>query len=262
MRWSYDLTGAEPIERFVPVYDAALIDVGELLELGTTDPDSNADQGISFKTGSTFVDVLGISLMARNTSGPNPLRNPALPGDAVSVAAVYATNTAGPAYNKAIINPFAIYLAEYDQTDAITAASSSTTTLTVTSLEDDIDGAWIYIVTGSPAANRGSLRFLTASASGSCTMNSALPATDTGSTLIKILPVNHRLVDPNAESTGITSAAAAASNAECTILENWIRSDSHPFERLRRTKHQGLNDLSNAKFFAECHFTDHVYNQL
>lgn len=262
MRWSYDLCGAEPIERFVPVFDAALIDIGELLELGTTGPDSNADQGLSFVTGATFVDVLGISLMARNTSGPDPLSNPALPGDTISVAAVYATNAAGPAFNKAIINPFAVYLAEYDQADTMTAASSSTTTFTVTSLEDNIDGGWIFLVTGSPSGNIGSLRFLTASASGSATMDSALPSTDTGSTAIKILPVHHQLVDPNAASTGLTTTAAANSNAEATIIENWITSDSHPFERLRRPSHAALDSLSNAKFFAELNFTDHVYNRL
>ena len=45
-RWHYDLTGAEPIFMEMPVYDSSNLDNGELLQLGTTDPDSGADEGL------------------------------------------------------------------------------------------------------------------------------------------------------------------------------------------------------------------------
>ena len=39
-KWRYDITGAEPIVRDMPVYDAATLVYGEYVMKGTTDPDS------------------------------------------------------------------------------------------------------------------------------------------------------------------------------------------------------------------------------
>src|SRR3990172_2462999 len=150
MKWSYDLSGAEEIQRDVPVYDASAtvaFAIGELLMQGTTDADSSTDGKQAFVTGYTgdnaeVVRALGICM------------------ETVADGTAYAGSTNGFAYAKAIINPFAVYKAEYSQDTVLTAVSSSTTTFTVTRLEDDIDGSWIFIVTGSPAGNTGSLRYI------------------------------------------------------------------------------------------------------
>lgn len=259
MKWMYDLTGAEPIERYVPVYDTALIDLGELLMLGTTDPDSNADHGVAFVTAfvasnAMCVDALGISLMKRNTSGPDP----AIVGDTVSIDAL--PDIANPPYNKAIINPFAVYLAEYDQADTMAVASTSTTTVTVTSLEDDIDTGWIFMVSATVSGNDANLRQLAASASGSATMDSALAGgNETSGTAIKVLPVNHKLVDLNAEATGIATDAAAGDCISLTNIENYLKDDGIPFQPLRARKHRALNLTGNAKFFSAIAMLDHIY---
>lgn len=259
MKWLYDLYGAEPIERYVPVYDAALIDIGEMVMLGATDPDSNADHGVAFITAAvasnaSCVDALGISLQKRTTSGPDP----AIVGDTVSVATL--PDTVNPPYNKCIVNPGAVYLAEYDQADTMAVASTSTTTVTVTSLEDDIDTGWIFMVTSAVTGNDANLRQLTASASGSATMDSALAGgNETSGTAIKILPVNHRLVKLNAEATGIGSDAAAADNVSLHVVENYVADDGISFQPLRARKHRGLNLTNNAKFYSAVAMLDHVY---
>lgn len=263
MRFLYDLTGAEPIERFVPVYDAALIDQGELVMLGTTDPDSAADHGVAFVTAVTgssaeAVDALGISLMARNTSGPLPT-SPALSKDTTSVATL--PDTANPPYNKCIINPFAVYSAEYDQADTAAIASSSTTTVTITSLEDDIDTGWIFVVSATVTGNAYNLRQLSASASGSATMDSAFTGgNETSGTAIKILPVNHQLTKLNAAGTGLGTDAGAGSGVALTIVENFVQDDGVALTPLRAAKHRGVDLTSRAKFFAAIAMADHLYN--
>lgn len=259
MRWFYDMYGAEPIERYVPVYDAALIDLGELVMQGTTDPDSGADHGVAFVTAVTgsnaeAVDALGISLMSRSTTGPNPTIN----GDTVSVATL--PDVANPPYNKCIVNPGAVYLAEYDQADTMAVASTSTTTVTVTSLEDDIDTGWIFMVSATVSGNDANLRQLTASASGSATMDSALTGgNETSGTAIKILPVNHRLTKLNAASTGLGTDAAAGSGVALHVVENFVADDGLSFQPLRARKHRGLNLTGNAKFYAAVALLDHVF---
>jgi len=140
MIWSYDLTGAEPIIKDEPIYDGAAIAKGELLMKGTTDPDSNADQGMAFVTAysttdaNSAIDALGICLEDKDTDSD------------ISIDAVYATGSDGPCYGKCIINPFAVYRAEHSLAAADDAAITSTsgTTVTVGSLSDDIDGCYVY----------------------------------------------------------------------------------------------------------------------
>ena len=52
MKWAYDLTGAEPIIKDEPIYDAATIAYGELVMLGATAFSAGADAGVSFVTAS------------------------------------------------------------------------------------------------------------------------------------------------------------------------------------------------------------------
>lgn len=253
--WHYDLSGAEPIIRDMPVYDTALIDLGEFLMLGTTDPDNNADHGVSFITAYTganteLVDALGIANEKRNTSST------------VSVATLPG---AGDNLSKCIINPGAVYLTEYDQATVMTVASTDSTTITITNLEDDIDTGFVYIVAGGTGAsgNTGSLRMLTASASGSATMAAALTTTESGGdgTAIKILPKFHRLSTLNTAATKILSEAAAGDGVKLCIVENYIRSATHELQPLTYSDHRNLNSLSRAKFYADVKLLDHIFAQ-
>jgi len=255
MRWTYDLTGAEPIIRDLPVYDATSLYNGELLMLGTTDPDSNADQGISLITAyvsdsaTEAIDVAGI-LTEKTYESTAPSR-------------IYATDTSGVYYGKVIINPFAVYRAEYlqDTSNDVAITSTSSTTLTVSSLEDDLDGGWVFFPLTSTGV-KNSLRFITTSASGSCVMDSALTASGTSAdTIIKILPQHHQLVALDTGAVGLSSVdAKAGSTTAIIILENYLQSFSHTMQPLRRITHAGLNNLTNAKFYADILCTDHLFN--
>ena len=256
MNWSYDLCGAEPIIRDVPVYAAAAgtLNNGTLLMLGTTDPDSNADQGISFITayaGSNVeaVDALGVlNEKTYETGGTAPTRTP--------------VDTSGVYYGKAVINPFAVYKAQYkdgaDDDVAITTGAT-TTTVTITDLEDDIDAGWLFFPLASGGA-QGKLRAIATSASGSCTVDSAITTT-TSDTIIKILPVNHRTTDLSSDGKGLVSAAVIGTGVNLHVIENYINSDVHVKQPLRWATHAGLNATSNAKFFAELCMLNHIYNR-
>lgn len=134
---------------------------------------------------------------------------------------------------------------EYDQTDTMAVASTSGTTVTVTSLEDNIDLSWLYAVTGTGA---GKLAFLTASASGSATSKTAT-SWDSTTTLIKILRLGHQLVKINATGDKIGTDAAAGS-LTVAIMENWFEAAGFPKQRLDPTKHDNLT-LTNPRFYTK-----------
>jgi hypothetical protein len=250
-RFHYDLTGAEPIVRDVPVYDASTtagFALGEFLMLGNTAAGS-ADNSVAFQTGyessqaTSMVDGLGIT----------------------QEALADGTNAAGTsfAYLKAIINPFAVYLTEYDQSSAI-AFTTSTTTITLTgTLEDNIDLGWIYVVT-SAVSNEYALRQLTASTSGSATMDSALVTTETAGTVIKVLPVNHELVNLTTDAKKILMQAAAAAGVSLGVIENYIDSPAiGGLTPLRAAAHRAKNSLSSTtKLFADLVMLNHIYNKI
>ncbi len=244
----YDLiTGGDKcIYRDVPVYDSASMANGELIMLGTTDPDSNADQGVAFITAYTganteAIDALGIVCESYSTA-----------------ATIDNKPAEGSLYLKAIVNPFMIYRAEYSQGTTVTVTTGgSSTTVTVSSLEDDIDAGWLYFVGASGGSAINKLRFLTAAASGSCTVDSAITTT-TSDTFIKILPVNHRLTALTTDGINLKSQAAAGAGVSLHIIENYMVADGHSLSSLRGIV--GYNGLLNAKFYANIAMLDHVYN--
>ncbi len=261
-KFKYDLTESEIIMRDVPVYDAATIANGELIMLGTTDPDSGNDEGVSFVTAysataaNSAIDALGISLETVTTAS------------SPSVASAYSTTT-GPCYVKAIINPFAVYSFEHSlaAADDVAITSTSTTTLTVASLQDDIDGCWAYFPLTQTGV-KGSLRLITAAASGSCTMDSALVTTGGASdTIVLIAP-------PNKYSFNLTSDALKVASGDCQatynaatnlrILQTYIDKDGG-LEIMSPSKHNGLNNLhlvkggQGPKFYYDVLLKDHIF---
>jgi len=252
MRWNYDLCGAEPIIRDVPLYDATSIVGGELVMLGTTDPDSDADHNVAFVTAYTganteAVDALGVCQ------------------ETVACTVLPDVATAAGSYGKVIVNPFAVYLVEYSQAAADDLALTeawSTTTLTLTNLEDDIDCGWIVGADASTTSGfKGQVRWISAAAAGSCTLATA-PTTAgaiTVDTIIKVQPVNMRTTNLNAGATGFLSHAAIGDGVSLGIIENYIEAESVSLAPLRRAVHNGL-DLSSVRIWSDVVMLDHVYN--
>ena len=131
----------------------------------------------------------------------------------------------------------------------------STTTMTVTSLEDDIDAAFFYVYEGTGI---GQTNYLTASAAGSCTLKAAFGTSlDTTSKFIKIYPRFHDLIELNSDGTKLGSGADVGA-VKGTVWDVWIERNGQR-ESLNPTKHAALvslNGLRSIKFGADISFRD------
>lgn len=280
-KWHYDLTGAEPIIRDVPMYDAALIDNGEFIMQNPTA--ANKQEFITgyVDSAACMVNGLGISVEGIDTNGSTgggggvngnlPKLKP------FDTAASIATATAvGQRWGKAIINPFAVYLTEYSQAaaDDETATTNETadTTITMTAIEQSIDGGWIYSTHLSPvAAERGQLRYVSAAAPNTLTYLTAATYTAASTTLIKILPINHELVDLTADGKKIATDLPASPVISLKVIQNYIApgtgfaggQGTGPLEVLREKLHDNSNVYgSGTKFYSDLILLNHAYNTI
>lgn len=217
------ITGQEPVIVEVPIYaTGSTIAHGALIMLGAT---ADTDLGLAIIGASAGTDSLGV------------LRG--------TCTVAETANVAGTAYNfkKVELNDrYEILEVEYDQTDTMAVASTSSTTVTITSLEDNIDGSWLYSTVSK------NLFFLTASASGSATSKTATAWTSADN-VIKILRFGHPLAKLNTAATMIGSDAAAGSWT-VTILENWFEDVDRAPARLDPTKHNGIS-LTRPRFWSK-----------
>ena len=274
MKFHYDLTQAEPIVRDVPVYAAASINTGEGLYAAIGSSTTKAIFITAGGAGSAaFVKGLGISNETATTTSKADF------GDRISAAATTTTDAiasiantvaTGARYAKAIINPSAVYLAEYDQSSAAyctSAAVSASVTYTQT-VEQYMDGGWLYCVpgvTGAVAANEGQLRYLSVS-SGTSYYTFLQAATLTAAErVITLYPVNHRITGVNAAAqetklSRLTSMAAGA-GLGLHVMENYVGGKNKPLEPMRMQVHDNLTDKT-LKFYADVTLIDHVYNSL
>jgi len=159
---------------------------------------------------------------------------------------------AGTVYTKigvAMFEPGCEVAAEMSQAsaDLVDVASATSTVITITSLEDDIDGSWFYVVSGTGI---GQLEYVKASASGNFTAKSAMTTTlDSTSKVIILRRLFHQTVELNTAADKIKSTAAAG-NLPWRVLGHEFRYDGlEQWTPLDPTKHAGLelNGL-NAKF--------------
>jgi hypothetical protein len=130
--------------------------------------------------------------------------------------------------------------------DLITCtAAVSTTAVTLTSLEDDIDTGWIYVAAGTGV---GQLLYIAAAASGSCTLKTApTTALDTTSKVVKVLPRFHQLGAISSDGTKLTSQAAAGAVA-ISVIDLYIERNNRQ-EQLNPVKHDALTGLSSLRDF-------------
>lgn len=140
---------------------------------------------------------------------------------------------------------------EYDQADTLAVASTSGTTVTITSLTADIDSTWLYAVSGMGA---GELAFCVSTASGSAV---TLTATgwDSTTTCIKIVPALYGLVKWSNTTRGTKLGTdAAAGSGTVRVWENYVEAKGISKQLLDPTKHDNLT-LVNARFYARLTLT-------
>lgn len=216
------ISGQEPVMIEVPIYNTAILADGALIMPGVT---ADTDLGLAILATGAGADAIGI-----------------LKG---SLAIAASANVGGTVWNYTkveLVDDICITEIEYDQTDTMAVASTSGTTVTVTSLEDNIDGSWLYSTVTK------SLFFLSASASGSATTKTASGWTS-ADTLIKILRPFHQVAKLNSAGTKIGTDAGAGSWT-VVVLENWFEDVDRGPVRLDPTKHNGIT-LTSPRFWSK-----------
>ena len=221
MKWSYDLCGAEPIIKDMPVYDAASIGYGELLMMsgGTFTAAGGGHQLVTAVVntvgGTMAADAVGISLEDKTTSS------------SPSVAtAISTTVAAGACFAKVIINPFAVYRANVSTADALAVASSaSTNEVCVTGIPASAhNGCWIAF-TASAGPNYGQVRRIVTSATAG-TQDLSHVANSTITTADKVVIFSPKLTYANpltSDACKICSTSVAGYSAtNLRVVENYI----------------------------------------
>lgn len=266
MRWTYDLTGAEPIIRDEPVYDGTSISNGSLMILGVS-TNSGLDMGIALVrntlTGSgAAVDAVGI--LQESTF------------EVTAPSTTYATST-GPYLGKVIINPFAVYRAEYytgtSDDVAVESGSSSGSILETLSATgaNTLDGYWMYFTHNSTTSSvKGALRMITANDTLGVTITALATTPATTDLYIFISPPHAYASSISTDSKGLSSAVTMDQSENCTnirVAQSWIESASLGFiplngykDRDRQLLLGALDGLdANTKFYSDLVLKDHLY---
>lgn len=127
----------------------------------------------------------------------------------------------------------------------------TTTTITLTSLEDDIDSGGLYVGVGTGI---GQINYLTASAAGSATLKAAFGTSlDTTSKVVKILPRFHQKAALTADGTKLASFAAVGVH-DFSVIDTLIERNNR-LEQFNPVKHSaltGLNSLRDFHIYAVC----------
>ncbi len=215
------LKGQDPIIVKVPLYGgAADIADGALIMPGAT---ADTDLGLFIRGASAGADAIGTL---------RGLHDYSVVGDSALLGTSWVYG------NVELCDRYQPLEVEYDLTDTMAVASNSGTTLTITSLEDNIDLSWIYNTTVKK------LSFLTASASGSATQKTAM-GWSANDTCVKILRLGHPLAKLNTAGTKIGTDAAAGSWT-VFILENWFEDMAGGYapQMLNPTIHDNLTLVS------------------
>lgn len=258
MVYSYDLTHAEPILRDIRVYNAsAAMYIGQPVCSGPVATAENTGCGIAV-TANVLSNIIGVLNEDMATTD-------------LSVVA-----TGVDKYAKVIINPLAVYKAEYSMLaaddNAITTADSTGKTTTVTDTHlDDAERCWVYITNvGSSTDGYGNLFQVGAASTTVLTAATSyddnLSANAVGDTFIIIHAGNGQSavvggdVDLATDTRNISGHDGTASAGAAQVIENFIGSAYRPIEPLRCATHSGYNYKDEVpKFYADLIFTEHVY---
>ena len=243
-----------PYKLNVPVCDAAALAEGEMvMRHGSWHSGENKFYITAYTSANTEAeDTIGV-LCTSDAKAATHKENSDLykiGSDGIADAAI----SAGGNFLPAIVNPEATYFCFYDQTAAqsCTTAISASTTWTITSLEDNIDGGWLFTTaqTDSATTYGGKLRYAAASASGSITTSVAVTV-DTSTDFCKAFPIGHRITGLNAAATGFLTTIAAETGIYLEVIENWVEHSGSPKRAMRQWWHKGLDGLTNLKVEAE-----------
>ena len=140
----------------------------------------------------------------------------------------------------------------------INVSSSTSTVLTHASGDDNLDGCWVYINSGTGA---GQLRFVKAANATTKTVNTAFATTpDSGSDFIIIRGQGRPTGGQDLDSTRLLLTSAVSATGQMLILKNFIQGPTG-IEELDPTKHE-LDNLNSrgVRFFSHVIFMDTFFS--
>ena len=262
MKYHWDLTGAEAILKDYPIYSAAAVPNGTVMCAGPIATNENCGRVI-VATGTALQNIVGVTNEAVTAA------------NALGVIATGVEN-----YVQMIINPFAVWLTEYNTAAAydiaVTSADTTGKTLTATDTgNQDQCHYWAYITdTGSSVGGYGNL-FCVGADSGGTTVLTAMTSYDdnlagniVGDTFILmhaplmegVAAGNIDLVTSTTAETTISGQVAGAGTGAALVVETYIKSDYRPLESLVVSRHSGYNYKSeDPKFYADVYMCEHLF---
>lgn len=244
MQFFKDLVQAEPVYRSFPLKNGVAFKHGGAVQLdktvGTTEIDLSA---------TPWTDFVGVYM------GPD-----------VTASGTIAAGTSQ--WGKILVNPFAIYLAEYERDTYITATNVASGVVTATS--EGAAGDWLLdVTTTSPAyglllyiASTSTTTTMTALTTSGYAGGVTIGTTDTFVHIHRPLcgqaAAQYARIDLDATGVDIKSASSYA-GVGINLLDNHIRSPkSTSLQPLRRLTHNNTLD-TEYKIFGEIMFNDSIW---
>jgi hypothetical protein len=251
LKFMKDLVQAEPVYRNLPLKDGVTFTSGCAVAANLTAATSSAVELAATPWASHAGVYVGYSTIATSNASD------------VTTTGTIALGT--QQYGKVLVNPYAIYEAEYERASYITTTGFSTATWTAT--HEGCAGDWLMdITTTSPAYGR---ILYVASTSTTTTMTCLSTPTTTPGATDNWVHVRHNLaghlaaaynrIDLNATGTALLSHAEYTGTG-IMVIDNHIRSDkSTAYQPLRRATHDNTQD-STYKVYGEILFVKNIWN--
>ena len=249
LKFMKDLVQAEPVYRNLPLAASVTFTSGCAVALDTTAATTDLILQVSTWINNAGV-YYGYSTIATSMNN-----------DVTTTGTIAAGTTQ---FGKVLVNPFAIYEAQYEPESYVTTTNFSGTTWTAT--HEAAAGDWL-LNSSSTSAAYGELAYI---ASTSTTTTATLLSTLTntpGTTdnwihirrpLCGQLAAQYGRIDLNATATAIKSAASYG-GVGMQIIDNHVRSDrSTAHQPLRRATHDNTQDKTY-KVYAELQFVDNIW---
>ena len=172
-----------------------------------------------------------------------------------------------PSRSIELLNVGVIFRMDYALSSAtqVSVASATSTVITITSTEANLDGGWSYVVAGTGI---GQLAFIKSSTTGAWTITANNTTLDSTSKLIKILPIFHYLptflVNTTTVPTLLDSLAAIGTARAVQLGQYMVRPDGCPV-RLDPGVHDGLSGLSalaNITFYSHMQMQNTIWQPI
>ena len=238
MKWSYGMCGGQgPIVRDMVVYDASTIAKGQAVSVvlganGAGIVDINAD----------LTEFAGVAMQEQTDA-----------------ATAFSSGTLK--FAKICVSPDAVYRAAYDQTTAndISVASATSTAVTVGTSDDNAEGGFIYVNSGT---GQGQLAYIGAATTTVYTIDTTTAYATTLDSTSDIIHIRKPLcADKDLDSTFVLLDTEEAEDGHLLVLENFIQADNIPLGPMRPRQHHMLQNLHNhgVKFSSDVWFQDCVF---